>query len=65
MPRGYWEDYGRRWKEDAFLMRYGHVPYSVLRGSRRMTDLDRAVLAAAIEEHLEAEFASNPSRNEQ
>lgn len=54
-----------RWKEDAFLMRYGHVPYRVLRGDHRLTELDRRVLIAAVEEHLEREYASNPSRNEQ
>jgi hypothetical protein len=65
MPRVYWEMYGRRWHEDVFLMRYGRVPYHVLRGSQPMTDRDRAVILRVLQEFLEQEYASNPSRSEQ
>ena len=45
-------------------MRYGRIPYAVLRGDKPMSELDRAVCIEVLREHLEAEYASNPSRNE-
>jgi len=45
-------------------MRYGHIPYHVLRGNEPLTDMDRAIVLREIEGFLQQEYASNPSRGE-
>ena len=50
---------------DAFIARYGHQDIRYLRDSDApLSDLDKQLFALAIKEHLDAEYADNPSRNE-
>ena len=50
---------------DAFIARYGHQDIRYLRGSTEpLSDLDKYLFAFALKEHLDAEYADNPSRNE-
>ena len=42
------------------MMRYGHIPYHVLRGSEPLTELDRFVIIQAIMDHFETESTHSP-----
>ena len=53
----YWEAYRAGWMRDAYLARYGMQDIHTLRGRRFLTEFEKAIFAACLEEHMRVEFS--------